>query len=110
MPQISKYKAQFQTIFIQVLDYVIDHQQTGCKPVRRRRRRKRLQHGTALINAGSPTPTAPTNQPAGNIGDSRGPHPSVAVNLIDLDLPATTPSASGEIQGLMANLDIRYLV
>ena len=95
-----------------------------------------MQDGTALINDGSATcPTAPTTQPAGNIGDSWGPpsmagsptptapaaqpvgslhvgdnpgsHPSVSVNLIELDSPATTPSpASEQIQGLMANLDI----
>ena len=96
------------------------------------RRRKRLQDGTALITAGcstsptaltnrpagnigdgrgphssvasSPTPTAPTTQPAGSLGDNQGPHPSMAENLIDLDSPATTSlPASGEIQGLMAN-------
>lgn len=69
-----------------------------------------------LINA---TPTAPTNQPASNIGDgqrlhpsmagtsgptsqpaaslseNQGPHPSMQGSLIDLDSLATTPSLLG---------------
>ena len=57
--------------------------------------------------AGSSTSTAPRTQPAGSLDDNQGPHLSMTENLIDLDSPATTPSpASGEIQGLMANLDI----
>ena len=55
----------------------------------------------------SPPPTAPTTQPAASLGDNQGTHPSVQGNLIDLDSPATTPSPTpGEIQGLMANMNI----
>ena len=110
-------------------EYFIGHRQTGHKPGRRRRRRiKRLHNGTAFVNAGSATcPTAPISQPGGDsrepppsmagsptpaaqqagIGDNQGTHSSVSVNLIELGSPETTPPPeSGEIQGLMANLDI----
>ena len=52
--------------------------------------------GPPLSMAGSPIPTAPAAQPAGSlhVGDNQGPHPSVSVNLIELDSPVTTPIIS----------------
>ena len=58
-----QYKGSFKLhSFIQAIDHVVYvHQQTGGKPGRWWRTPKRLQNGTALVNAGSPTAGSSTS-------------------------------------------------